>query len=395
MSKMSIDAEKIKMSLCYRAKYRVTKHILYPLTVVPHPRCWGEPVDSLRTKQLTKTIIGDGYDSIKANENLVAVEEDPRWRGYFQSNFGFLVTSDPDMAEQGSGISPTFGSLSNSSLNCLMRNILCASKGCICVSEDKVCACKNAPILDENGNYSAVRLHSYDEAWALDCSYGLGWEILSYRMGIEEPQAAAIISHTLHDKRSKQAMETAHIEIMSTLISLCTPDIQRRHGDLHFKIVRDKMRGMFGAAVDNEHFSYFFALVRDAEAVDSAHMQDLKHFTSAYVNEKFRKICMKVYGVVAQYPRQFPRIKNACIKWSWKAGNTQIGSCYFPPGIKTLLDAHNCLNMYNFMLSLEAAMSNLHTLASTVVEDIDLKTRWVAEADIGLMSKFFQCRNRW
>ena len=45
--------------------------------------------------------------------------------------------------------------------------------------------------------------------------------------------------------------------------------------------------------------------------------------------------------------------------------------------------------MYNFMLSLEAAMSNLHTLASTVVEDIDLRTRWVAEADIGLMSKVF------
>ena len=48
--------------------------------------------------------------------------------------------------------------------------------------------------------------------------------------------------------------------------------------------------------------------------------------------------------------------------------------------------------MYNFMLSLEAAMSNLHTLASTVVEDIDLKTRWVAEADIGLMSKIFSVR---
>ena len=133
------------------------------------------------------------------------------------------------------------------------------------------------------------------------------------------------------------------------------------------------MRGMFGAAVDNENFSSLFALVRDSEAIDSAHMQDLKHFTSAYVNEKFRKICMKVYGVVAQYPRQFPRIKNACIKWSWKAGNTQIGSCYSPPGIKTLLDENNCVNMYDFMLALEAAMSNLHTLASTVVEDIDIK----------------------
>ena len=44
------------------------------------------------------------------------------------------------------------------------------------------------------------------------------------------------------------------------------------------------------------------------------------------------------------------------------------------------------------MLALEAAMSNLHTLASTVVEDIDLRTRWISEADIGLVSKVFAVR---
>ena len=253
---MSIDADKIKISLCYRAKYRVTKKILYPLTVVPHPRCWGEPVDSLRTKQLTKTIIGDGYDSIKANENLVAVEEDPRWRGYFQAKFRVLVMFDPDMTEA-AGTAPMFGSLSDSSLNCLMRNILMSYKGCICVSKDEVCACKNAPILDKNGYYNAVKLQAYDEAWALDCSHGLGWEILSYKMDIEEPKAAWIISHTLRDERSKVAMETAHSEIMSTLISLCTPKLQKLQQLQHFQLVRNKMRGMFGAAIDNEDFLHF------------------------------------------------------------------------------------------------------------------------------------------
>ena len=99
---------------------------------MPHPRCWGEPVDSLRTKQLTTTIIRDGYDSIKANGNLVAVEENPRLQGYFQSNFRFLVAFDPDM-EDFEGNAQKFGSLSNSSLNCLMNNILCCCKGCILI----------------------------------------------------------------------------------------------------------------------------------------------------------------------------------------------------------------------------------------------------------------------
>ena len=76
-------------------------------------------------------------------------------------------------------------------------------------------------------------------------------------MDIEEPKAALIISHTLRDERSKVAMETAHSEIMSTLISLCTPKLQKLQDDLIFQLVRNKMRGMFGAAVDNEDFLHF------------------------------------------------------------------------------------------------------------------------------------------
>ena len=124
-----------------------------------------------------------------------------------------------------------------------------------------MCACKNAPILDENGNYSAVKLRAYDEAWALDCFSGLGWEILSYKMDIEQPDAANIISCTLNDKRIEVAMKTAHLEIMSTLTSLCTPHLQ---ADLCFQLVRDKMFGMFGAAVDHEDFGHAFRLVLDA-----------------------------------------------------------------------------------------------------------------------------------
>ena len=44
------------------------------------------------------------------------------------------------------------------------------------------------------------------------------------------------------------------------------------------------------------------------------------------------------------------------------------------------------------MLTLEDAMERLNELASTVTEDIDLKTRWVAEADIGIMSKVFSAQ---
>ena len=104
---MSVDTEKIKISLYYRAKYRISKTIVYPPLVVPHPRCCGEAVTSVRTKQLTATIINK-YDTIEANNNAVAVEDNPRWRGHAQQEFAKTVKPDPDVAEQDSGVVATW-----------------------------------------------------------------------------------------------------------------------------------------------------------------------------------------------------------------------------------------------------------------------------------------------
>ena len=50
--------------------------MIAPLSVVPHPKNrGGDPVKSLRTMQLNGTITVDGYDSVEANSNAVAVEE--------------------------------------------------------------------------------------------------------------------------------------------------------------------------------------------------------------------------------------------------------------------------------------------------------------------------------
>ena len=46
-----------------------------------------------------------------------------------QDEFAEKLKLDPDMAEQGSGMVATAGSLSHSHLNCCMRNILCGKKG--------------------------------------------------------------------------------------------------------------------------------------------------------------------------------------------------------------------------------------------------------------------------
>ena len=83
MDTLSSSTQKIKQSICYRAKYRVdSKKVMCPLLVVPHPKNrGGDPVKSLRTMQLTGTVAVEGYDAIEANCNAVAVEARPAVAG--------------------------------------------------------------------------------------------------------------------------------------------------------------------------------------------------------------------------------------------------------------------------------------------------------------------------
>ena len=76
------DTQMIKKSIIVRAKYRLeqgpgpTYRVLSPQIVVPHPRNrGGDLVKSLRTKELTATILVDGCDPLEACSNAVAVQE--------------------------------------------------------------------------------------------------------------------------------------------------------------------------------------------------------------------------------------------------------------------------------------------------------------------------------
>ena len=185
----------IKQSIAFRAKYRVEEgKTIPPWLIVPHPK--NRPVTCLRTRQLNGTIAAEGYDTIEANSNGVAVQEKPAVAGHFQADFAQKLKSDPDMLERGEGIVATSGSLSHGHLVCGMRNILGGKKGCECPegpADSKKCQCASRPILDDKGNYSLVKVEAHDEAWARDCHSGLVWELLSWKMDEEEPNASTLM----------------------------------------------------------------------------------------------------------------------------------------------------------------------------------------------------------
>ena len=324
------DAQVIKRSIAYRAKYRLensdspTLRTTHPLMVVPHTRNrGGMAVTSLRTKELVGAIVRDACDVHEANSSAVAVEAPPQQHPHqrpdesksFQAEFEARIATDLDMAKSGQGIVATLGSLSHSHFNCGCRNIICGKPGCECDTRGggEVCTCAASPILDASGNYSLSKLQARDPSWHGLCLTGLTWEILSWKMDFEEPEAALVIAIALN-KKNDAAMKTGGLEIWNTLVRLCKPEPHT--GVTAFAPIRDTIIELCGSAVDSPHFLSMFRLVLDQGGADSPHLADLKEFTSAFVNPKIRKLRDETYSVIAPYPPQFPRVKNACIKWS-------------------------------------------------------------------------------
>ena len=93
-------------------------------------------------------------------------------------------------------------------------------------------------------------------------------------------------------------------------------------------------------------------------------------------------------AVVTAYPVEFPRVKNACIKWAWKMP-TKRQWFQVPPTIKERLDRSGKYSMYRLMVEIEGAMLYLSNCASAVVENVQKRTCWIGEVDVGLMVKVF------
>ena len=214
MSTTTENTQIIKKSLAFRAKYRVTPEAgqlltLGPGLVVPHvANRGGEPVKSLRTKELTADICTDGCDVTEATSNAVAVQAMPdkdrqekNITSTMQSLYEEATKMDPDMVDRVHGVEAIAGSLSHSHFNCVLRNILGAKKGCVCEgSVVTECKCSSKPILNQDRNYDLEKLSKYDKRWHDLTTTGLPWEILSWKMDVEEPEAASIISIALNKK---------------------------------------------------------------------------------------------------------------------------------------------------------------------------------------------------
>ena len=396
----------IKQSLCYRAKYnvdgpdsdKITLHTLAVGLVVPHPKNrGGEACKSMRTQELTGDITFDGCDVVEAKGNAVAVQAIPegeaRGAGVtatFQQDFEEKTKADPEMAPKLKGLTALAGSLSHSHFNCSCRNILAGKKGCQCdLSVVTECKCKAKPILTTDGRYDMEKLKTHDKRWHDLIMTGLPWELLSWKMEVEEPKAAAVISIALN-KHNEAAMKTSHTEIMNFLAGLCNPD--PRTGTVPWEPVRDKMVELYGAAVDHPDFFQAFTLVMSVGGGKSLHIKDLQKFIDTFVNPKNRKMRFEAYPVVTAIGIDYPKLKMASLKWAYRQPTTR-GWCVLPPSISHRVDKNSKFAMTQLMGDLDEVLGWMskcakHLYTSEAVSQHNM-AKWICKVDVGTMTKIF------
>ena len=86
---------------------------------------------------------------------------------------------------------------------------------------------------------------------------GNEWEILRWRIDVEEPDAAHIMCAAL-SKPNDAASKIAHVETLRNLVNLCEPGPGM---EVKFEPVQAKLRNMFGSEIDHPDWVKAFEVV--------------------------------------------------------------------------------------------------------------------------------------
>ena len=246
------------------------------------------------------------------------------------------------------------------------------------------CKCDASSILDEHGNYCLARLKEIDLDW-WQSLYGTEYEVLSYKMDVEDPDGAQIISIAGNLSLSI-GMERTHLEIWSALENLCDPS--PRSGQIEWEPVRDKLIDMYGEDANDINLVEMFKFILSAGAKGSPHLKDIQNFMQVYVNPKKRKMLTGAYGVFCQYPVEFVHLKNALLKYTWgrTPKNTWVPN---PVNLYFRFDKDGKYSWFSILKEVEDAMMFTLKLGTTVVvAGKRFLVKWKAELCFSIVGVF-------
>ena len=325
------DNALIRRAAALRTKYK--KHATLVRIPVMQIGCHpdnrdGQGPSGCRCLELTSKILTVGFDAVEADANGVLVEQKPGSTHIADANKRF-ANGDALLAPILDG-QVSYGTLSHSTLNQLMRNIF---SRCPIVGGDATSVVTECPgegdavsrIVDQSGKLSVGLLQQVDPAFATAVQSGLCWEILSHAIEQEEPDGCAVIQSALNAKNG--LFLVAHeMQALSRLMTL-TSSSAVAGARLSWQSVYARVQETLPEFSDDKNFIDLYSFVVDLGGAQSFFLQDLKSFHQRFVNPKKRRVRLEAFASANALPIEMPHLKVASLKYVYVDAKVNHGYC--------------------------------------------------------------------
>ena len=313
-----------------------------------HPRNRGGMYPSgLRCRNLCEDVVGVGFAKEEVSHSFVAVEETPlgqvRSRGPdYVCGLDYNIEKSSKDELLRTCFSPPFNEvrqllLGHNHIMLVVRAFV--TKATWNLPSDKNKAGTGITFCDDKGRLllDAIAEHLNGKELQELVEEGIDCEMLSWKMDVEEPQAASLISQALN-KGSDLALRTTELTAVAVLkgeiILQRSKDAAQR---VAFLTVRDRVRQELSTAADDPDLPELFDFLISLGVGRNSYVEDMLEFASCFVNSKKRQLRFSAFSVPNKMFQSCPWAKVAVIKRSYRK-KPVVGFCPSPESLWTAME---------------------------------------------------------
>ena len=363
-------------AIAYRVKYRqtdddgkVVRRKVFFQSAGVHPKNRGGVFPSgARCMSLCEEVLEVGFVKEEVSNSFVAVEETPlaeiRSRG---ADYVCGLEYNTQNCKKDQNLITCFSAphnevgkllLGHNHMMLIIRAFVTRAKWALPTDETK--SWNGMTFCDDKGRLSidAVAGHANGKQLREVVDEGCDCEVLSYKMDIEEPLAASLISQALN-KGSELAMRTTELTAVAVLkgeiIVQMSKDVGQR---VAFLSVREKVRQELSNAADDPDLPELFDFLIHLGVGSNSYVDDLLEFGSCFVDSKKRQLRFNAFNVANKMCQHCPLAKIAVIKRSYRKKPT-LGYCPSPESEWTKFDDERVKLLENMLRFFHADISGL------------------------------------
>ena len=318
-----MDAGLVRKAMALRVKYRldINKRVIALSRLGVHPQNRGGMYPQPDTvRNLGVQIMTTGFNGSEADHEGVCVEEIPFLERTSSSSivesyaeYNIRQCDHQFLEKCFSAMNDImYGSLSHSHL---LLVLLAWANGATWNVEDEPNLCK---LLNPDGSFYNAAVAACDadlERVFRDCML---MEVLSWKMLVEEPTAASLISQALNSPQNMAARtsELTALSVLSGAVALALGSSVA--GEVCFESVREKVRAELDMYVDLPGFIDLFEFVINMGATKSPFIPQLLEFGRKFVDNQQRQLSLQAFAEVNKVGLEFPRTKIAMLMRSYR-----------------------------------------------------------------------------